>query len=89
MSESSKSDDCADVKSDSQQTNAPSRDDSGPAQGRRAHSAWSYFTNIEAPWRERAAACMHCGKTVSYNKKNEIVQKHLRHCTNFIQVMKS
>jgi hypothetical protein len=65
-----------------------SEDESVPVQGRRAHSAWQYFTNTEAPWREKSAPCKHCGVVVSYNKKNENVQRHLRHCAPFLDLIR-
>jgi len=63
-------------------------EESAPIQGRRAHSSWQYFTNTEAPWREKSATCKHCGVVVSYNKKNENVQRHLRHCNYFLDLIR-
>lgn len=64
-------------------------DEQTPSQGRKAHSSWSHFTDLEAPWREKSAPCKHCNAVISYNKKNENIQRHLRHCIPFINSIRA
>ena len=44
---------------------------------------WSYFTDMDEPWKLKSASCKHCHVTVKYHRKNEYALVHLKSCAKF------
>jgi len=55
--------------------------------GRVQSHTWELFTEYTNAHLKKSAICQHCKETVTYHKKSELVEAHLRQCRAFKKLM--